>query len=318
MSARNTNLIGILSALGAGTFFTINDTTIKFLSGDYALHQVVLIRSSLALIFLLAFIAPLTGGWRQLRTRRLPTHLLRGLFVVFANMMFFMGLAAMPIAEATAVFFVAPLVITVFSVIFLGEQVGVHRWGAVAVGLIGTLFIVRPGAASFQIAALLPMAAAIGYASLHVLTRRLGTTDSAAAMAFYIQITVIAASCLFGLVFGSGRFSGSSDASLHFLTRAWGGLEMADLRFFLLLGVSSSLGGFLISQAYKLCEAGLAAPFEYVAMPLSILWGWLVFGEWPHKVSWIGIALILGAGLYLAAREIRVQAPRSGLRPKSR
>ncbi|HHB81761.1 MAG TPA: EamA family transporter, partial [Aliiroseovarius sp.] len=202
MNTRRTNMIGIASALGASLFFTINDTVIKFLSGEYALHQVVLIRSSVAMVILLAVYVPLSGGYKQLRTRRLRLHLLRGAFVVFANLTFFLGLAALPIAETTAIFFVAPLVLTVFSVLFLGEYVGPHRWAAVGLGLVGVLVIVRPGSDSFQLAALLPLAAAFGYAGLHVLTRRIGTTDSATAMVFYIQAVFIAVSLGFGLFLG--------------------------------------------------------------------------------------------------------------------
>jgi len=309
MNPHETNMIGIASALGASLFFTINDTVIKFLSGEYALHQVVLIRSSIALVILLVLVVPLTGGYGQLKTRRLPLHLLRGGFVVFANLMFFLGLAALPIAETTAIFFVAPLVLTVFSVVFLGEHVGVHRWGAVIVGLIGVLVIVRPGSDSFQLAALLPLAAAFGYASLHILTRRIGTTDGAMAMVFYIQVVFVIVSLCFGLVLGRGTFAQTSSASLDFLTRAWGPIATGDIRFFLIVGGVSFAGGFLISQAYKLCEAGLAAPFEYVAMPLSVFWGITVFGEWPDATTWVGMGLILASGLYLAWRELVVSGP---------
>lgn len=121
----------IALALGASFFFSINDMAIKFLSGDYALHQIVLIRSVIGLVILLAVIVPLEGGYSILKTNRLFMHFLRGLCVVIANMTFFVALAAMPLADAVAIFFVSPLVITVFSVIFLGETVGPRRWVAV-------------------------------------------------------------------------------------------------------------------------------------------------------------------------------------------
>ena len=116
--------LGAVSALLAVLLFSINDATIKFLSGGYALHEVVLIRSLIGFVIIVALIAPMTNGWAIMRTRRLGMHLLRGLLVVAANMLFFLGLAAMPLAEAVAIFFVSPLIITVFSVIFLGEKVG--------------------------------------------------------------------------------------------------------------------------------------------------------------------------------------------------
>ncbi len=318
MSSANTNLIGISSALGASFFFTVNDTAIKFLSGGYALHQIVLIRALIGLVLLLAVLIPMAGGWRHLLTRRLPAHLMRGLFVVFANMAFFLGLAALPIAEATALFFVAPLIITAFSVIFLGEHVGPHRWAAVVVGLAGVIVIVRPGSAAFQLAALLPVAAAFGYAALHTLTRRMGATESAATMTFYIQLTFVAVSLLAWFVMGDGRYAGSGSVSLEFLLRPWIIPATADYWLLVLIGIASTAGGFLISQAYRLCEAGLAAPFEYIAMPLSILWGLAVFGEWPDLTAWIGIGLILAAGLYMAWREALTGRPLASRRPRRR
>ncbi|WP_300516350.1 DMT family transporter [Aliiroseovarius sp.] len=310
MQTRNTNLIGISSAITASVFFSINDTVIKFLSGDYALHQVVLIRSALALCLTCLVLIPLSGGFGQLRTRRPGVHALRGFLVVMANMLFFMGLAALPIAEATAIFFISPLIITGFSVIFLGETVGPRRWAAVLLGLIGVLVIIRPGGDSFQPAALLPLGSAFGYAGLHMLTRKLGSTDSPVSMAFYIQVIFILVSGTFGLTLGNGGYSNGSSASLEFLTRAWGSLDPGDTVYFVILGLASGLGGWMISRAYALCEAGLAAPFEYTAMVLAVAFGWVVFGEWPDNWTWAGIGLILGSGLFVALRETRTRPAR--------
>jgi len=312
------NLVGAGYALAAVTCFSVNDVGIKFLSGEYALHQVVLIRALVALGVFACLVMPFAGGVAVLRTRRPVIHVVRGLCVVAANMCLFLGLAALPIADATAIFFVSPLVITVFSVIFLRETVGPRRWAAIAVGFVGVMVIVKPGTAAFQPASLMPIAAAFLYATLHMLTRRIGGTESAATMAVYIQITFLGASTLIGLAIGDGRFAGSGHPSLEFLLRGWHWPAPGDTALFAVLGVSGLFGGLFISQAYRLSEAAFAAPFEYVAMPLAIFWGVAVFGTWPDATAWIGIALIIGSGLYLLWRETVRDAPVTAKAPKYR
>ncbi|WP_320176746.1 DMT family transporter [Roseovarius pacificus] len=303
VTTSRSNLMGALCALVAVMCFSLNDVGIKFLSDRYALHQVIFIRSTIAMALFLGILMPLNGGLHVIRTRRLGMHLLRGFCVVFANMCLFLGLAAMPIADAVAVFFVSPLVITVFSVIFLRETVGARRWAAIAVGFIGVLVIVRPGTATFQAASLLPIAAATLYAVMHILARKIGGTETAATMAFYIQATFIVASLIFGAALGHGDYAGSGHPSLEFLLRAWGPVAPGDWPLFVMLGTTGLMGGFFISQAYRLSEAAFAAPFEYVSMPMAIMWGVTVFGTWPGPTAWAGILLIVGSGLYLVWRE---------------
>ena len=303
--SENSFIMGAASSIIAVICFSINDVAIKFLSGNYALHQVVLFRSIIGLFFLLFFILPFSGGWKALSTKRLGIHLLRGCCVVFANMSFFLGLAALPLAEGVAIFFISPMVITIFSVIFLKETVGSRRWLAIILGLIGVIIMVRPGTEAFQFAAILLLMAAVGYATLHMLTRYIGRTESAATMSFYIQITFIFVSILFGLILGDGRYSGGSDPSLEFLFREWSWPVINDYYILVAIGAASALGGFFISQAYRVSEAAFVAPFEYIALPMAIVWGILVFGEWPDIVSYLGIALILGSGLYMIWRETK-------------
>lgn len=295
-------MLGPVSVMAAMVFFSINDVTIKAMSDRYALHLIVLVRSLLSLLVLMVFIVPASGGLAGLRTRRLPAHLMRAGFVVMANMSFFLGLAAMPIAEAVAIFFVSPLIITVMSVLILKERVGPRRWTAIGVGLVGVLIVVRPGTEAFQLAALLPLFAALCYASLNIMTRRLGNTEGPAAMTFYIQITFIAVASAIGLVIGDGRFGGFEDPSLSFFFKAWSWPEMADLWLFAVIGVATAMGGYLVSLAYKVGEAALIAPFEYVALPISIVWGIVIFDEWPDTTAILGILLILASGLFVVVR----------------
>ena len=290
-------------AMLAVLFFSLNDASIKFLSGNYALHQIVLVRSLIGLLVLVAIFIPFHGTFTVLKTKRLGMHILRGLAVVFANLTFFLGLAELPLAEATSIFFVSPLLITIFSVLFLKEQVGIHRWGSVFIGLVGVLIILRPGTEAFKLASLLPIAAALGYAALHMLTRHIGKTESALTMSFYIQMTFIFICAVFWLVVSDGRFATEESPALNFLLREWADLKKEDWPVFALLGASSAFGGFLISQAYRKAEAAFVAPFEYVAMPLSIFWGMLVFKNAPDLQSFFGMAMIIGSGLYIIWRE---------------
>ena len=299
----STAILGSLSAIVAVFCFSTNDVAIKFISKDYALHLVVLIRSLVGLAVLFLFIVPLSGGIKVLHTNRLGLHLLRGFCVVFANITFFLGLAALPLAEGVAIFFISPLLITIFSAVFLKEIVGPRRWAAVTLGLIGVLVILRPGSATFQTASLLPLSAAFGYATLHMLTRYIGKTESAASMSFYIQLTFLAVCLILGLTIGDGKFAGWNDPSLEFLFRAWSWPSSDHYSILILIGTTSAFGGFFISQAYRISEAAVVAPFEYIALPIAIFWGVIVFGEYPDKTTLVGIALILGSGLYIIWRE---------------
>lgn len=296
-------IIGILCVIGAVWTFSTQDAGIKWLSGDYPLHQLTFIRSAIALVLTVAIFIPLEGGFKNLRTRRVGMHLLRGLTVVMANMAFFTGLATLPLAEATAIIFVSPLFITAFSVVLLGEFVGFRRWAAVFVGLAGVMIVMRPGGSTFQYAAILPLIAALCYALLQIMTRKLGFTEKASTMAFYIHLTFFAFSGAVGLLAGSGHYAGTGNANLEFLLRGWVWPNWDDGLIIAGIGVIASIGGYLISQGYRLCPAGIAAPFEYAALPLGIFWSILLWGHWPDGWSWIGIMLVAGAGLYVFYRE---------------
>ena len=307
-------LIGPVCAAFAVALFSLNDVVMKLMSGTYALHLLILIRSLVGLGIVLVIMAPLQGGYATLKTRRLGSHLFRASCVVFANMTFFLGVAALPLATCVAIFFIAPSLVTICSKLFLNETVGPRRWAATAVGFIGVLVVLRPGSEAFQMASLFPVCAAFGIAGLNIMTRYLRETESAVSMVFYIQMTFIALTAFLGLTIGGGAFADQSDPSLAFLFRAWSWPTSADLPLIMLLGVFAAVGGFFISQAYRIGEASVVAPFEYLALPLSILWGALVFGDWPDMIAWAGIGLIGASGLYTVWRENQLQKTNSAAR----
>ena len=224
-------------------------------------------------------------------------------------MTFFAALAVLPLAEATAVFFVAPLMITLLSIPILGEKVGPLRIGAVVVGLIGVVIMTRPwerGEARdvSVLIYMLPVIGALTYALNQVLTRKLGVVSKASAMAVYIQAGFIVVSLLFYFFAGDGRHAeGLENESLIFLLRAWIRPEGRDVWLYIWLGFNSAIVGYCLSQAYRMADAATVAPFEYVGLPLAIFWGWAVWGQLPGTIVMSGIALILGAGLFVFLRE---------------
>lgn len=285
---------------------TINDALIKYLSSDYPLHQMVFIRSALALSISFVFLH-LEGGLPRLRTDRLGLHALRAGLVVVANMTFFAALSVMPLGAATALFFVAPLFISLLAIPVLGETIGRPRLIAIGVGMLGVVVMMAPGVDWGGIERwnlLLPVVAAACYAGMQVLTRKLGSASVASAMAIYLQGMFIVVSLGFFAVAGNGRFEDDVDNdALVFLLRAWVWPPAADIWRFAVLGLMTGVIGYSLSQAYRLGTASVVASYEYVALPLAVLWGWLVFGEIPQAVVWLGMTMIAAAGLYVFARE---------------
>ncbi|MEM6577300.1 MAG: DMT family transporter [Pseudomonadota bacterium] len=311
MSAQSQNpssLVGIAFMCAGIVAVSFNDMMFKFLSGDYALHQLVFIRSAIAVCFSLALVR-FEGGFRLLKTGQPGLHALRCLLIVLANMTFYAALASLPLGEATALFFLAPLIITLLSVPVLGETVGPFRLGAVFVGFVGVLIMTRPWAdadareAPFFIY-MLPLLAATFYGSFQILTRKLGGTTRASVLAVYIQSGFLIVSLGFFLVAGDGRFGdGSTNESIRFLLRAWVWPPQEDLALLGGLGLCTAIVGYSFSQAYRLSDAALVAPFEYLGLPLALFWGWIMFREWPDPVAFGGIALILSSGLFIFLRE---------------
>lgn len=300
--ARNQALAGVLFAAAGTLIFSINDMAIKFLSSGYALHQVILIRAVVAMACILVVIHVSDRGWSQIATSRPGTHLLRVGIIMLSNVTFFVGLAAMPLADAVAVAYVSPIVVTLLSIVVLGEKVGPRRWSAIGVGMIGVIVMLRPGTGMIQPAAVLVLISAVLYASGNLLARHMGGTESAMTLSFYVQAGFIVISIAMGLWVGDGHLE-TDDKLWAFLFRPWIWPPLEDWPVFLATGLSVGIGGLMVTQAYRTAEAGLIAPFEYVGMPMAILWGVLVFGTFPDATAWIGIALICGSGLYVIWRE---------------
>lgn len=291
---------------------SINDMLVKLLSGGYPLHQMVFVRSVVGITFSFV-ILQFEGGLAALRTDRPWLHLARGLLIVFANLSYFAALAAIPLADATAIFFVAPLFITLLSIPLLGEKVGIRRLSAVVIGFFGVLIMMRPGVGASgsdadRLVLILPILAALAYAGMQILTRRLGAFSTASAMALYLQATFLAVGALFWLVAGDGRFAeGLENESAIFLLRAWTWPTPEDWLLFGLLGAMSAVVGYALSQAYRSADAATVAPFEYVALPMAIFWGWTIFGDFPDAWVLCGILLIVGSGVYVFLRERQKQ-----------
>lgn len=308
MTQRDASTAGIWFILIGMCAISVNDMLIKQLSGGYPLHQLVFTRSAIGLVFSLVLVQ-FEGGWSILKTRTPMLHVLRAVMIVISNMTFFAAIAVLPLAETTALFFAAPLMITLISIPVLGEKVGPMRMSAVLVGFIGVLIMQRPWANLAdsevnRLVLLLPVLAALTYAINQVMTRKLGVSSKASAMAVYIQSTFILVSVCFFVVAGDGRYAQDShNGAVTFLLRAWIWPQAADWPYLVGLGTLSAIVGYTLSQAYRLSSAATVAPFEYIGLPLAIFWGYTIFGELPDTAVMIGIVLIAGAGLFVFLRE---------------
>jgi len=311
-------VMAVLCVLAGVSVFSIQDVIIKSISGSYPVHQIVFVRSLVALAPLL-LIACFDGGLAGLRTRRPVAHLMRACVMLGAYTTFYLALAALPLASAVALFFVAPLMITALSHFVLGEKARLRRWLAVVTGFVGVLVITRPDQGTIDPAALLAVLAALFYTISVIATRRLGATESGASLAFSVTLIYVVLNGLVGLGIGDGSLAQEGHPSLEFLLRAWAMPDWNDFGLMAACGLIAAFGFYFLSQAYRLAQATIVAPFEYVSLPLAAVWGYLFWSEVPDGPTVFGISLIVGSGLYVLHREsLRGRRTTSGrgLRPR--
>jgi drug/metabolite transporter (DMT)-like permease len=282
---------GIGSVVGAVICFSIVDATAKWLGQTYEPIQIVFLRYLFGLIPIVPLIWR-AGGFSVLRTRRPLAHVLRASLLFGAFLAFISALRALPLAEAVAIGFTAPLFVTALARPMLGEAVGPRRWAAVVVGFMGALVMLRPGSAAFRPEALLVLASALSFAVAMLLTRRLARTETNVAMLAYTTF----GACL---------------ASLPFLSLVWRAPTDDHFGLFVLLGIFGGTAAYLLIVAYRHAPAAVIAPFDYTGLIWASLLGWILWRESPEPAVWIGAAVIALSGIYITHRETvrRRQAP---------
>jgi drug/metabolite transporter (DMT)-like permease len=286
--------VGIACAVIGIAFMALFDAMAKFLGEGYGVVQLVFFRNFFGLLFVLLLVAR-SGGLGSLRSRHPVLHGFRAAFALGATFTFFIGLQFMPLAEAFALTFTGPIFITVLSIPVLGETVGPRRWTAVLVGFVGVVIMLRPGSEALRVEALLPLTAALCYAFIMLLSRKLSRRESVGAVMFWTAVvgTLV------------------SGAALPF---DWLAPTPRDWALFILLGLLGSLTMWFMTLAYRHAPAAVVAPFDYTILLWGLMLGWVIWHELPDPEIWPGAAILIGCGLYITHRETRVarKKPKAG------
>jgi drug/metabolite transporter (DMT)-like permease len=267
--------------------FAAMDASGKWVVKNYSVFQLLAVRSSLCLL-LLAALLPFFGGRKALRTEQPWAHLGRALSSALAFLFFYAALRSLPLADAVAVEFGSPFLVTALAVPLLGERVDVGRWAAVLVGFVGMLLVVKPTAEGVRPEALLAVASSVCYAVMMVMTRWISQRTAGAESTFTFVSSVFLVQTIVGLTGGISQ---------------WKPMTPLDLALSAGVGLFA-LGGHLgLTAAFQRAPASVVAPFEYTALLWATLFGLLIYGDFPDLVVWIGVAVIVGAGLYTVRRE---------------
>jgi drug/metabolite transporter (DMT)-like permease len=273
-------LSAILLIVVATGCFTSLDVTVKYLSQRYPVPMLVWARWGMQALVMTAVLGPKLR-WNLVRTTRLKAHLVRGAVLIGSSLSFFSALKFLPLAEATALSYSAPMMVTLMAATFLHEHITIPRWAFVGAGFVGMLLIVRPGSSMLTPASLLALISATFYATFQILTRRLAG-ENAMVLLFFPALV------------GGGMMS-ALVPFLHYDT--W--FPVADIALFVGIGAVGTLGHFLFILAFKQAAVSAIAPFTYMQLLWSTLAGWLVFGTFPDAWALAGIVTIAGSGVVL-------------------
>ncbi len=298
MTKTSHNVRGIGFLILGMLIISIQSVAVKWLGGSYPVLEMVVLRNLVALPFTLLFFR--YEGKRGLpRTKRFKLQFTRGMILFLSYTSFMMGLAALPLAEVESIRFSGPLMITLLSVLLLGERVGPARWLALLLGFLGVLLIVRPGTATFNLGSVFILISVLFYALTVIATRKLQSTDSSATMAYYSSLVYLAAALLLApLTIGVGEIPGAHP-SIAFLFRDWTMPTLLDGIIMGGLGLVWAGWTYFMARAYSLAQASIAAPFEYLSLPINVMWGFALWRELPPLLTWAGAALTLLSGLFV-------------------
>ena len=274
------NRRGVLAISAGMAAFVTNDTLVKYVSESLPASQLILVRGLMASALLLA-IAHAMGATRRLADLVDRRVMARAGLDALGTMAYLVSLFHIPLANATAINMATPLVVTVLAVLVFREQVNAARWLAIAVGGVGVLLVVQPRGAPFDAYALLCLVGTLFQASRDFATRMIDRT---------IPSVLITLSTAIAVTLLAGAWS---------LFQGWGPLRPAQLGLLEVASVFPSAAYFLVTVAMHTGEMSLIAPFRYSGLVFALLLGYAVWGQVPTAWAWVGIALLMGAGLWL-------------------
>ena len=264
--------------------FPLMNASVKLLTAGYPVVEIIWARFTGHLIVMLIVFLPQYGR-RLIATRRPLVQIGRSLLMLVSNGVFVLAIGKVPLATASAIGFTSPLIVTALSVPLLREQVGWRRWSAVCVGFAGALLIIRPGHALADPAVLLLLASSAAYALYQIATRWVMAHDSpATGIIFAALVGSLATTTVLPFVFVMPR-------------------SLFDLALFLALGCLGGLGHFFVIKAFQAAPAAVIAPLGYVELIGTAILGYLIFGNFPDALTWVGALIIIASGLYIAMRE---------------
>ncbi len=266
----------------ANVFFTVMNTLVRELSERFGLFQVVFFRSAFGLVFVLAMVWP--AGIGSLRTRMPFLQVARGLLALIAMSAWFYAIANMPLAEATAINFSAPVFAAVIIGVFLGEGMRLRRWTATALGVLGMLIVLQPGMVEFTSATAAALGASILMAVGAAMVRTLVRKDHPNAIVFYVPAILTV-------------------ASLGPALATWKAPDTSDLGLFLLLGLAGTLAHQSWIRAFAATDATAVLPYDFVRLPMMAFAGYMLYAEVPDLWTWVGGTVILSSSVYIAHRE---------------
>ncbi|MGZ8781554.1 MAG: DMT family transporter [Thermoanaerobaculia bacterium] len=274
---------GAIMLLGVAAF-ALMDVGMKILAPAYSPLQIAAVRCFSSLPLILVWIG-LRGGFRRIHHVRWGLHALRAAIGIVMLASFVYGLRHLPLAEAYTIFFVAPLLITAFAAVMLGERVEWRRWAAIVAGLAGVAIVLRPtGAGVISLAGLAVVVCALGYALSAILVRILGRTDSTESMVFWLMILMGAGAALLALP-------------------QWRPIQPQHWIVIAGIGVTGCLGQWALTEAFRMGEASYIAPFEYSALAWGLTFDWILWRSIPGARALAGAAVIVASGIYLIRRE---------------
>ncbi|MBI37621.1 MAG: hypothetical protein CL568_08580 [Alphaproteobacteria bacterium] len=280
---KNSKMRGILSMILGGAALTISDAATKYLTSSLPIGEILFIRALLVLI-IIWLITWMRGRLEDLRIRTIGGQGLRSFLAVCSTILIVTSLSLLPLNEVIAILFVGPLFIAILAGPLLGERVGVRRWVAILIGFGGMLIIVRPGSAAFQLAALIPVAAALVASFRDIVTREISAKESSAAILFYSTLALT----VFGL------------ATLPF---GWALLDGEEILVALLAGVMFGIGHYFIIEGFSYAEASIVAPYRYLNIVWAAILGFAIWQEIPSSWTFLGAPLIVVSGLYILVGE---------------